>query len=80
LKTWLERRRRCPGVAPPRTSVERGRVDDVRIQRIETDVGDAEAADNAAVPDLGERRAAVERLVEAGLVRAGLEASRTAGW
>src|SRR5262245_31265826 len=65
-------------VTPPRARVEGRRVDDVQVQRVDADVRDAKAVRVVPVPDLGEGLAAVERLVEAGLVRAGLEASRAA--
>ena len=65
--------------AAPRAGVEGRGIDDVRVERVERDVRDPERRPALlAVPDLGERLAAVGRLVDAGLVRAGLEPSRAA--
>ena len=77
-----ERGLRRTGVTPPQARVERRGVDDAGVERVESDVGDAERQWTrirlGAVPDLGERGAAVGRLVESGLVRPGLEPRRPA--
>ena len=69
----VERRR-----PPPEALVERRRVHGRRIERVERDVGDAERGRIVAVPDLGERRSAVVRLVQADRVGARLEPRRLA--
>src|SRR5436190_915580 len=71
----------APCDARPQSGIEAGRVDDVGVQRVEREIGDPEGDPTVwlrAVPDLGERRAAVVRLIDTGLVRSGLEAARAA--
>ena len=78
----IERRLCGSCVAPPHARVERGSIDDVEVERVEPDVGDAERQGAGvrlrSVPDLGERLATVGRLVEAWLIGARLEPRRAA--
>src|SRR5207247_2612580 len=55
------------GRSPPEALVERRRVDGRVVERVEPDVDDAERR-SVPVPDLRERRAAVGRLVQTGVV------------
>ena len=77
----LERGLRRSRVAPPHAGIKASDIDDARVERVEADVGDAERQARVglgAIPDLGEGRSAVCGLVEARLVRTGLEAGRAA--
>ena len=65
--------RTCPGIPAPHSGVERRDVDDVEVERVEPDVGDAERTRVVPVPDFGERSTAIGRLVEARGIRARLE-------
>jgi len=51
-----EHRLSRPGVASPHSRVEGGGVDDVEVEWVKPDIGDAERARVVPVPDLGERR------------------------
>ncbi|TME21518.1 MAG: hypothetical protein E6I75_30985 [Chloroflexi bacterium] len=68
-------------VTPPQTGVEAGDVHDALVAGVDADVGDAERQARVglgAIPDLGECLTAVGGLVEARLIRTGLEAGRAA--
>src|SRR5207302_30802 len=69
----VERGRSRTGVTPPEAGIEPRSVDDTRVAGVEPDFGDPEGhratqVRLGTVPDLGERLAAVPRLIETRLV------------